>query len=305
MRFVIVFSMGLALAACEAAGIGGPVAGPSPTPTPTPTPTPAPTPTPTPAPSFGFAAPFSFETDIGIEALQFTRTDPGSPLLVTDLRDVRLLGANRTASMSYRSNPRSARFVFGSQAYDYGAPATVRNDLLLFGDQTRSFQIGPLPGVTTQLAPVLHTGPAAPNVIVGAGRPVVLALVGNRSADQSVIDAPRLYDGVPGIISEDILARSATVSIRSAGQGVRVRLSLVRKANDTEQPAGEVELLGTHDPVTNRLSGVVTDSSNGNVGTFSGSLYGPAREFAGLVFEFRRPQNGNVHLIGYLTARGQ
>lgn len=38
------------------------------------------------------------------------------------------------------------------------------------------------------------------------------------------------------------------------------------------------------------------------IGSFTGALYGPARERMGVAFQFRRPQDGNRLYVGYYLA---
>lgn len=220
---------------------------------------------------------------------------------MNDLRDVRFLDGNRKARIIYSASPGSARFIFGGRTFDYGVPASASIEVRLFGDSNQSLQIGPLPQQPTQVTPVIQSGPGSP-LIVGTGRPLVVALAGNRSAQQGPVSSTRTYRGTPGIVGEDILARPTDAAVTGGSQGIRAKLTLFRRVNGADQVTGEVELVGAHDPVTNLISGTVTDST-GNVGTFEGALFGPSREFAGFVFEFRRPQDANVRSIGYLTAR--
>jgi len=285
------------------------------------TPAPSPTPTPTPPPAFGFGASFSFATSLGIEANVFDSQNISDPGRVEAL-DARFLSASQGARVSFeRSGQQETMrvsfaevdraFITNSSAggpiRDYSGPAS--------GERLRVGPLNPFftnqPTETGEVAVVDYVGPEigfSSGTRVGGARRRLFAVIGNPSLETGPIPVSKrflvegVFTGSPGIIS--FSGPPSIVNISSDTNAALVVLGGIsvgfrRSDNENPQLLANLDLLGAHDPATNRLTGTVRNAAGQAVGTFEGGLYGPGRRRIGMVYEFTIPETGSRRHIGY------
>lgn len=283
-------------------------------------PTPSPTPTPTPPPAFGFGASFAFVTPLGIEATVFDSQNISDPARV-DALDARFLGASQGARISFErsSQQETMRVSFaeidrafvrtgsvGGPIRDYSGPAN--------GERLRVGPLNPFftnqPTETGEIAIVDYVGPEigfTSGTRIGVARRRLFAVIGNPSLETGPIPVTKrflvegLITGSPGLFlssAPGIVNISSDPNVSLFGV---ISIAFRLQENDQAQPVANLELRGTHDPMTNRLTGTIRNAAGQVVGTLEGGLYGPSRRRIGIVYEFTIPETGSRRHIGYVV----
>lgn len=272
------------------------------------------------APRFGFSAPFAFETAIGVEAALFIYQDSLPQVLRTELVDPRYLSASRTARVSFaRQDGNSETISFGYDDIAF-ASTGIRSPggefrILGEGGDGESLVIGRLTPFFVQqrldesaeVTLVSYRSVRTARTIdtrVGTAQRQVFAIIGNPAVEFGRIQRSKDYDVSGGFTGDLALGGFFTLSA-DTNTGIFGVLNASRPANAS---GGEVRvnlhLEGAHDPVTNGLSGRIRDRQGGNlIGTYQGALYGPNRDFVGIVFDITLAETGQRH-IGYAYGFG-
>lgn len=287
--------------------------------TPTPTPTPTPSPTPTSAPRFSFAAPFAFETTIGVEGTLFTFENTFPQVLRTDLIDPRFFSPDRAAQVSFALQGGSEAISFRYDNINISATGTGGSNpefrVVEPGGEAERLVLGPLtPRFVSQQngsAEVTVVSYRSPRVArtfdtrMGTAQRQIFAIIGNPAVEFGPIARSKEYQ-ISGDFTGDLSIGGSFMLSSDSNTGIFGVPRLVRSGPDG-RPNLEVNLFpeGAHNSVNNRISGRIRDRQGGNViGTFEGALYGPSRNHVGMVFDITLPETGQRH-IGYAFGFGQ
>lgn len=280
---------------------------------------PTPTPTPTQAPRFSFAAPFSFETAIGVEGTEFTGQGSLNNGLLIAMIETRFLSPDRSARMSFtpQGDDVTIEFRYDDVALSAAGPAGSNFDYRFVGrdvDQ-ENVVIGPLSssgntpsGGSAEVTVVHYRAQRIARTFetaTGTAQRQVFAIIGNPATEFGRISRSKDYQTFGRFTGSLGMANRFTLS---ADYNSNIdALATLSRLSSSGLPELQVNVIlqGSHDPVTNRVSGRVRSSQQGEIiGTFEGALYGPSRNHVGMVFDIMLPQTGQRH-IGWVFGSGQ
>lgn len=289
------------------------------------TPTPSPTPTAAAAPRFGFAAPFAFQSALGIDAAIFTWEAPNidfpfGTITRTNIDEVRFLAPDSTASFAFGRQGNEESFDF---RYDdivasetRAATADPERRIVALGEEGNGLIVGPLtPQFVAQkaglaeVAIVSYSSARTPRRQLGVDGNIqrqVFAVIGNPATEFGLLSRSKEYRIVGSFVNN--LSISGTFILSADPNAGIFGVPSLQSTNFGLGAQLRVDpfIEGSHDSATNRLSGQVRDRQGGNIiGTFQGVLYGPGRNHVGLVFDIALPETGQQRHIGYAIGIGQ
>ncbi|WP_066532214.1 hypothetical protein [Erythrobacter sp. CCH5-A1] len=301
--------LALGLASCGGGGSSGGSTGTTPPPSSSPSPTP--TPTPVALTPFSYAAPFAFESSLGIEGTLFNYQESFLNVQRTELVEPRPFPANSTAriSLDRQGNDETIAFRYDDITISATRPAESSPEFrvvdpggaqerLVIGPLSPGFLRGRSGGPTHVSMAIYRASPVARTIDtrVGTGQRIVYSIFGNPANEFGRLARSKEFDvggaSARGLSFGGFFIQSADYA---SPNGVFFGVLSVAAFGSDGQRTFEADLFieGEHDIATNRLSGRFRDRQGGVViGTFEGGLYGPQRNHVGLVYNLDLPRWG-------------